>query len=114
MRRLARAPFWCPPMPSATAQRPCSGMDKRASSLFCRTLPISVRAALRQETVVILPALQGCRQPETAQQIHVEGIRGTLAVKQVVDGHPIEFRLEQQHITPAVIIPLHRVEQAEH
>src|SRR5690606_21387262 len=114
MRRLARAPFWCPPMPSATAQSPCSGMDRRASSLFCRTLPTSVRAALRQETVVIRPALQGCRQPEAAQQMDVEGVRGTLSVKQVVHGHPIELRLEQQHVTPAVVIHLHRVEQAEH
>ena len=37
---LASAPFSCPPMPSATAQRPISGRRMKLSSLAVRTLPV--------------------------------------------------------------------------
>src|SRR6266702_6797400 len=38
-RLLANSPSVCPPMPSATAQSPCSDWSRQASSLTCRTRP---------------------------------------------------------------------------
>src|SRR5690606_9019704 len=113
--RLANAPFWWPPMPSPTTHGPRSGRSRKASSLRTRTLPVSVRAALRQALATsLMPTPSQCRrQFEAAQQADIEGVRRTLAVQQIVGAQPTEVGLEHQHIATAVVVHLHQIEQAE-
>src|SRR5690606_13776286 len=102
-------------MPSATTHNPRSGRSRKASSLHARTLPVSVRAALRQVLATsLMPApSQRCRQFEAAQQVDIKGVRRTLTMQQVVGAQSAEVGFEHQHIATAVVIDFHQIEQAK-